>query len=360
MTLFRACLDLHGGQVKQIVGGSLDLRAPDKLKTNFESSLILNPPTIHSQPIEYYTDLYRQHELKGTHLIKLGPANDDLARRGLASWPHQIQVGGGITLDNAQDWLDAGASKVSPGPSSYSPSHHLTPLLPPPPPLKNHRLLSLRISFQTKNSPPIGCVNSRKKLGKINSCKRLGSSWMVAMNQWTTLTDTQVNQRNSPPVIPISMIYIKKEKKLTCIFTASETLDELSESCSEFLVHAADYEGLCQGIDTQLVQRLGEWARIPVTYAGGAKAASDLALVDSLSHGRVDLTFGRSVFFLILNDTSLLLSSHQSFIFLRKNLALWISLEVTWSSLMTLSSGIIIKKAPHNSFFFGGDETNFL
>lgn len=88
------------------------------------------------------------------------------------------------------------------------------------------------------------------------------------MNQWTTLTDTEVNQ---------------------------ETLDELSESCSEFLVHAADYEGLCQGIDTQLVQRLGEWAKIPVTYAGGAKAVSDLDLVHSLSNGKVDLTFGSSL-----------------------------------------------------------------
>jgi len=235
MTLFRACLDLHGGQVKQIVGGSLDLGAPEKLKTNFESS----------QPIEYYTDLYRRHELKGTHLIKLGPANDDLARRGLASWPGQIQVGGGITLDNAQDWLDAGASKVI-----------VTSYLFPDQKFATDRLRKLT-----------------EKIGKNQlvidlSCKRLGSSWMVAMNQWTTLTDTEVNQ---------------------------QTLDELSESCSEFLVHAADYEGLCQGIDAPLVQRLGEWAKIPVTYAGGAKAASDLALVDSLSHGKVDLTFGSSL-----------------------------------------------------------------
>ncbi|WAR61581.1 hypothetical protein PtB15_12B271 [Puccinia triticina] len=110
MTLFRACLDLHAGQVeyhhsppsslltishpilpqvKQIVGGSLDLREPDKLKTNFESLF-----------------------LTGTHLIKLGPANDEVARRALESWPGQIQVGGGINLENAQQWINAGASKV--------------------------------------------------------------------------------------------------------------------------------------------------------------------------------------------------------------------------------------------------------
>ncbi|KAH9448534.1 hypothetical protein MJO28_014991 [Puccinia striiformis f. sp. tritici] len=235
MTLFRACLDLHAGQVKQIVGGSLDLREPDKLQTNFESS----------QPIEYYTDLYRQHQLTGTHLIKLGPANDEVARRGLESWPGQIQVGGGINLDNAQDWLDAGASKVI-----------VTSYLFPDQKLDTDRLRKL--------TERIG----KNQLVIDLSCKRVRSSWMVAMNQWTTLTDTEVNQA---------------------------TLDDLSESCSEFLIHAADYEGLCQGIDTELVQRLGEWAKIPVTYAGGAKAASDLSLVDSLSNGKVDLTFGSSL-----------------------------------------------------------------
>ncbi|KAA1070291.1 Enzyme that catalyzes the fourth step in the histidine pathway [Puccinia graminis f. sp. tritici] len=235
MTLFRACLDLHAGQVKQIVGGSLDLREPDKLKTNFESS----------QPIEYYTDLYRQHDLTGTHLIKLGPANDEVARRGLDSWRGQIQVGGGINLENAQDWLDAGASKVI-----------VTSYLFPDQKLDTNRLRKL--------TERIG----KNQLVIDLSCKRVHSSWMVAMNQWTTLTDTEVNQ---------------------------ETLDELSESCSEFLVHAADYEGLCQGIDTELIQRLAEWSRIPVTYAGGAKAASDLDLVDSLSNGKVDLTFGSAL-----------------------------------------------------------------
>ncbi|WAQ86821.1 hypothetical protein PtA15_7A550 [Puccinia triticina] len=119
MTLFRACLDLHAGQVehhhsppsslltishpilpqvKQIVGGSLDLREPDKLKTNFESLFVCS-----SSKKKYLT---------GTHLIKLGPANDEVARRALESWPGQIQVGGGINLENAQQWINAGASKV--------------------------------------------------------------------------------------------------------------------------------------------------------------------------------------------------------------------------------------------------------
>lgn len=40
---------------------------------------------------------------------------------------------------------------------------------------------------------------------------------------------------------------------------------------SEFLIHAADVEGLCNGIDEELVERLGEWVTIPTTYAGGGR-----------------------------------------------------------------------------------------
>jgi len=74
-----------------------------------------------------------------------------------------------------------------------------------------------------------------------------------------------------------------------------ESLDLLSEYCSEFLIHAADVEGLCQGIDEDLVKKLGEWTQIPTTYAGGAKDISDLDLINTLSRGRVDLTYGRHI-----------------------------------------------------------------
>lgn len=102
----------------------------------------------------------------------------------------------------------------------------------------------------------------------FSSCKKVQCSWIVAMNQWTTLTNTEVNE---------------------------ETLENLSDSCSEFLIHAADVEGLCQGIDTDLVKCLGQWSKIPITYAGGAKSVTDLGLVKSLSNGKVDLTYGSSL-----------------------------------------------------------------
>jgi phosphoribosylformimino-5-aminoimidazole carboxamide ribotide isomerase len=69
----------------------------------------------------------------------------------------------------------------------------------------------------------------------------------------------------------------------------------LAEHCSEFLIHAADVEGLCRGIDEDLVVALGEWVTIPTTYAGGGKSLDDLALVDRLSNGKVDLTIGSAL-----------------------------------------------------------------
>jgi phosphoribosylformimino-5-aminoimidazole carboxamide ribotide isomerase len=69
----------------------------------------------------------------------------------------------------------------------------------------------------------------------------------------------------------------------------------LESYCSEFLIHAADNEGLQQGIDTELVSRLAEWCSIPVTYAGGARTVEDLDLVRKCSHGKVDLTIGSAL-----------------------------------------------------------------
>lgn len=102
MTLFRPCIDLHAGQVKQIVGGTLDEKAPSTLKTNFVSS---HPPA-------YFANLYRQNGLKGAHVIMLGPGNTAAAGEALAAWPGGLQVGGGITDGNAKEWIEAGAEKV--------------------------------------------------------------------------------------------------------------------------------------------------------------------------------------------------------------------------------------------------------
>ena len=45
-------------------------------------------------------------------MIKLGPGNDTAAQEALATWPGGLQIGGGVTTDNAKSWLDKGAAKV--------------------------------------------------------------------------------------------------------------------------------------------------------------------------------------------------------------------------------------------------------
>jgi phosphoribosylformimino-5-aminoimidazole carboxamide ribotide isomerase len=74
-----------------------------------------------------------------------------------------------------------------------------------------------------------------------------------------------------------------------------ESISKLEPYCSEFLIHAADNEGLQKGIDEKLVQRLAEWCSIPVTYAGGGRNLDDLEAVKRLSAGKVDLTIGSAL-----------------------------------------------------------------
>ncbi|KAJ1814768.1 Enzyme that catalyzes the fourth step in the histidine pathway [Coemansia sp. RSA 2599] len=234
-SLFRPCIDLHNGQVKQIVGGTLHDTDADQLKTNFVSE---HPPA-------YYAALYRTHGLLGGHVIMLGPGNVEAAKQALAAWPDGLQVGGGITADNASEWIANGAAKVI-----------VTSWLFP------------QARFDLQRLRQISALVGRDRLVVDLSCRRRGDQWVVAMDRWQTLTDMRVDR--------------------AC-------LEELAEYCSEFLVHAADVEGLCRGIDRELVARLAEWSPIPVTYAGGASCLQDLRLVSELSKGRVHLTIGSAL-----------------------------------------------------------------
>lgn len=101
MTRFRPCIDLHAGQVKQIVGGTLGDQIAE-LKTNYVSDL----------SARHYAKLYKDHNLIGGHVIMLGPNNEEAAREALEEWPGALQVGGGINEDNAAQWVQWGAEKV--------------------------------------------------------------------------------------------------------------------------------------------------------------------------------------------------------------------------------------------------------
>lgn len=161
MTKFRPCIDLHSGQVKQIVGGTLSDNASD-LKTNYVSK----------QSAGYYAKLYREHDLQGSHIIMLGPGNEEAAREALSAWPSRLQVGGGITDLNAAKWIEYGAQKVI-----------ITSFLFPDASFSQERLDSCLKALG----------GNREQLVIDLSCRRKGETWFVATNRWQTLTDNEIS-----------------------------------------------------------------------------------------------------------------------------------------------------------------------
>jgi len=234
MTSFRPCIDLHDGQVKQIVGGTLSDQGPAP-ETNF----------VADQDAAWFASRYRDDGQTGGHVICLGPGNQEAARSALAAWSGGMQLGGGVCDDNALDWLEAGASHVI-----------VTSWLFVEGALSMDRVRAL--------SARVG----RERLVIDLSCRRHGAGWRVATNRWQTVSETEVD---------------------------AEVCEQLGEHCAELLVHAADVEGRCEGIDEDLVRLLGRISPIPCTYAGGAREIGDLSRVAELSGGRVDLTFGSAL-----------------------------------------------------------------
>jgi len=249
VTRFRPCIDLHLGRVKQIVGASF---ADDLTNTFVESSnnkTIINHISDHSA--SDFASLYAKDNLTGGHMILLGlkSASESAAIKALQSFPGGLQIGGGITIENGKRWLDYGASKVIVTSWLFSQEGNFN----------NERLKSLS-GFLGKESI---VVDLSCKIEKSNP-----ETWRVMKDHWQTPTNLIINK---------------------------ETLSGLSEYCSEFLVHSADFEGKCQGIDELLVQYLGEHCPIPITYAGGVNSMLDLELIDRLSKGRVDVTIGSAL-----------------------------------------------------------------
>jgi phosphoribosylformimino-5-aminoimidazole carboxamide ribotide isomerase len=236
MTRFRPCIDLHEGRVKQIVGSSLSGDGKG-LKTNFVSE--------HSA--EWFARRYAEDGLTGGHVIQLGAGNEQAAKSALSAYPGGLQIGGGIRLENALEYLEAGASHVIV--TSYLFDHE-------------GRFLSERLDAVA------GLVGPDRLVVDL-SCRALeGGGWVVAMDRWQKRTDLILSRDN---------------------------LMEIGGQCAEFLVHAVDVEGKCDGIDETLVVFLGRNSPIPVTYAGGVHRLQVLQRIDELSNGRVDATIGSAL-----------------------------------------------------------------
>ncbi len=232
--MFRPCIDLRNGRVVQIVGGTLSDSGAD-VRTHFTAE----------QPARWFAERYRQDQLTGGHVIALGPGNEAAAREALGAWPGGLQYGGGVTLDNAADWLEAGASQVIVTSWVFREGR-----------LDEERLRNLVARV------------GRERLVLDLSCRIRDGEYFVVTDRWQKFTSLRVD---------------------------SETLDRLAGSCAEFLVHAVDVEGLCQGIDETLVARLAQHSPLPTTYAGGARSLDDLRRVTEVGHGRVHLTIGSAL-----------------------------------------------------------------
>jgi phosphoribosylformimino-5-aminoimidazole carboxamide ribotide isomerase len=220
--------------VKQIVGGSLRDQGAGP-ETNF----------VATQPPEYFADLYWRDGLEGGHVIKLGPGNEAAARAALACHPGTLQVGGGITDENAAAWLEAGAAKV------IVTSHLFV----------DGQLAGDRLARLVQ---AVGAENLVLDL----SCRQRDGEYYVVCDRWQTFTSLRVTR---------------------------DTLGRLASSCAEFLIHGVDVEGKQSGIEIPLVRKLGEWAPAPITYAGGIATPEDVALMRELGQGRLDITVGSAL-----------------------------------------------------------------
>eukprot|EP00002_Diphylleia_rotans_P038159 TRINITY_DN8632_c0_g1_i1.p1 TRINITY_DN8632_c0_g1~~TRINITY_DN8632_c0_g1_i1.p1 ORF type:complete len:260 (+),score=76.06 TRINITY_DN8632_c0_g1_i1:77-856(+) len=233
---FRPCIDLHQGKVKQIVGSSLtDDQQQASLKTNFETD----------KSAAEFAEIYKKHHLWGGHVIMLGPGNEEQALMALKAYPNGLQVGGGITAENAAQYIDAGASHVIV--TSYV--------------FRDGKIDFERLEKLLQAIP-------KEKLVLDLSCRSRDGTYFVVTDRWQKFTDFEVNEEN---------------------------IRRLAEYCNEFLVHGVDVEGMRCGIMEDLVEKLGKWSPIPVTYAGGARSIADMDLVEQLGGGRVDLTIGSAL-----------------------------------------------------------------
>lgn len=233
---FRPCIDLHQGKVKQIVGSSLR-SGSSAAETNFETD----------ESPAYFAKLYQDAGMEGGHVIMLGPGNEEAALDALKQFPGGLQVGGGINPSNAPRFLDSGASHVI---------------------VTSYVFKDGKIDFDKLEE--VVKVTTKEKLVLDLSCKKKSpdSPYYVVTDRWEKFTDFEISKEN---------------------------LELLAQYCSEFLIHAVDVEGKRQGVIEDLIQALGEWSPIPVTYAGGARNMEDLELCNKLGRGGVDVTVGSAL-----------------------------------------------------------------
>ena len=238
---FRPCIDIHNGAVKQIVGGSLK-DVGNQAKENFVSKY----------NAAFYAKLYQKYHLKGGHIILLNNKESEYfeatkaqAIEALKAYPGGLMIGGGIDADNALEYLEAGASHV------------------------------IVTSYVFKNGD-VNISNLKKLVNAVGkehvvldlSCRKIEGEYRIMTDRWQKASNVILNH---------------------------ETLNYFKDYCDEFLIHAVDVEGKNGGIEEDLVMMLGDWAKIPMTYAGGVHNFYDLELLRGLGRGKIDVTIGSAL-----------------------------------------------------------------
>ena len=238
---FRPCIDIHNGKVKQIVGGSLQ-DTGNQAKENFVSG----------QDAAFYAELYKNAGLKGGHVILLNgkdseyyEATREQAMLALADYPGGLQIGGGVCLENADDYLKAGASHVI---------------------VTSYVFKDGQLSWE--NLRRMEDTVGKEHLVLDLSCRKKDDQYFIVTDRWQKFTD-----------VPVTL----------------EVMEELGGHCDEFLVHAVDVEGKANGIETELADLLSNYTQRPVTYAGGVGSMEDLELLRKHGKGRLDVTVGSAL-----------------------------------------------------------------
>ncbi len=238
---FRPCIDIHNGKVKQIVGGSL-LDEGNQAKENF----------VAEQDAAFFADLYRKSGLSGGHIILLNPVESEYYEKtkeqavlALKAYPKGFQIGGGITAENAKEFLELGASHVI---------------------VTSYVFKNGKINYD--NLKKLEAAVGREHLVLDLSCRKKEEGYYIVTDRWQKFTQERVSE---------------------------QLLDELSGYAAEFLIHAVDVEGKAQGIEAELAELLGAWGKIPVTYAGGVGSFADLRELKEKGQNRLHVTIGSAL-----------------------------------------------------------------
>lgn len=238
---FRPCIDIHNGKVKQLVGASVQDQ-DDTARENYVSG----------EGAAWFAGLFSQKKLKNGHVILLNSKDSphyeqtrSQALEALNAYPGGLQIGGGITAENAREYLDAGASHVI---------------------VTSYVFQNGNISFENL-SRLVDCVG-RKKLVLDLSCRKKDGRYYIVTDRW---------------------------QKYTRVSLSPDILTMLASFCDEFLIHGVDVEGTKNGVEEELIEMLGSWNQIPITYAGGIRSFEDIDKIRRAGNGKIHITVGSAL-----------------------------------------------------------------